>query len=112
MATAGVTRPHPETTRETLGTQTIEGVIAQGTRWTMTYPAGSMGNDGPITVVSEDWFSAELKVSVLSKSSDPRSGESTMKLTNLSQAEPDASLFQVPGDYTIEDAQKPTVITR
>lgn len=78
----------------------------------MTYPAGSMGNDGPITVVSEDWFSAELKVSVLSKSSDPRSGESTMKLTNLSQAEPDASLFQVPGDYTIEDAQKPTVITR
>ena len=110
-ATSGPTdaRPHPQMSRESLGTQNIEGIPADGTRMTTTYPEGFFGNDRPITAVSETWFSPELKMVVLSKISDPRTGESTTKLINISQTEPDPSLFQVPPDYSLVDEQPPVI---
>lgn len=101
--TAPNTRPHPDMARDDLGTQTIEGVLAQGTRMTTTYPEGFLGNDRPVTVVSETWRSPDTGLVVLSKYSDPRSGDSTTELKNLSLNEPDASLFQIPADYTVTD---------
>jgi hypothetical protein len=95
----------PQRTRESLGTQTIEGIVAEGTRMTSVYPPGSIGNDRPITVVTETWRSPELNLTVFSEISDPRSGETTSRLTNISRAEPDAALFQIPPDYEIVDAQ-------
>ena len=95
-------RQRPETTHESLGIQSIEGVTAQGTRTTYVYPVGFFGNDRPITVVDETWMCQDLKRVVLSKTSDPRSGESTTRLTNISRAEPDPALFQVPPDYEIK----------
>jgi len=86
-----------------LGTQTIEGVAAKGSKTTVTIPAGEMGNELPIVITTETWVSPDLKVVVMSKSSDPRMGETTYKLTNLSRAEPDATLFQIPADYTVQD---------
>ncbi len=62
-----------------------------------------MGNDLPIVITTETWYSPDLKVLVMSKSSDPRMGETTYKLTNLSRAEPDPALFQIPADYSIKD---------
>jgi hypothetical protein len=94
---------HPETSNERLGTQTIEGVLAEGTRMTTTYPVGFLGNDRPLTTVTETWTSREIRMPVLTKTSDPRSGESTMKLTNISRAEPDPSLFQPPAGYRVLD---------
>ncbi|HTA47311.1 MAG TPA: hypothetical protein VK789_32935 [Bryobacteraceae bacterium] len=91
----------PRFSHESLGTQTIEGVLAEGSRTTVTYPIGSLGNDKPITTTMESWMSPELKMVVLSKNPDPRNGDSTMRLTNISRAEPDALLFQVPPDYEI-----------
>ena len=93
----------PQTVHEKLENQIIEGVLAAGTRTTTTWPEGSIGNDRPIVSVHEYWRSVELKVPVLNKSSDPRSGERTEKLTNISRSEPDQSLFQPPPDYTIVD---------
>ena len=81
---------------EDLGTQTIEGVSAQGRRETTTIPAGQIGNERPIEIVSETWFSPELHTMVLRKHSDPRIGESTYRLTEIKRVEPDASLFQPP----------------
>jgi hypothetical protein len=81
---------------EDLGTQTIEGVSAQGKRETITIPAGQIGNERPIEIVSETWFSPELHTMVLRKHSDPRQGESTYRLTDIKRNEPDASLFQPP----------------
>jgi hypothetical protein len=69
----------------------------------MTFPEGAIGNDRPITTVTETWMSSDLKTVVLSKSSDPRFGDSTTKLTNIVMAEPDPALFQVPSDYSIMD---------
>lgn len=88
---------------EHLGTQTIEGVSAEGTRTTITIPAGQIGNELPIVTVSERWYSPELQVTVMSTRSDPRTGTTTYKLTNINRAEPSPALFQVPADYTVND---------
>lgn len=87
--------------KEDLGTQTIAGVSAQGTRITHTIPAGQIGNDKAITIVSEHWYSNDLQMVVMSKRSDPRFGDTTYTLTNVQRQEPAASLFAVPPDYTV-----------
>lgn len=92
-----------ETKSESLGQRTIEGVIADGTRTTTVIAAGAIGNAQPITIVSEQWFSEELQVLVLTRHSDPRSGDSTYRLINIVRAEPDRSLFEVPPDYTVKE---------
>lgn len=89
--------------QESLGKQTIEGVEAEGTRSTTTIPAGEMGNEQPINIVAESWYSAELQTVVMSRHSDPRFGESSYRLTNINRSEPAASLFQVPSDYTLKE---------
>lgn len=86
-----------------LGTQTIEGVSAKGKKITHTIAAGQVGNDLPIVITTETWYSPDLKVTVMSKSTDPRMGETTYRLTNISRSEPDPSLFQIPSDYTVKD---------
>jgi hypothetical protein len=97
--------PQPERSHEDLGKQMIEGVMAEGNRTTMTWPVGSQGNDRPLVSVSENWFSQELGLVILNKSTDPRSGEHTLKTQNISRSEPDAMLFRVPGDYKIVDEE-------
>lgn len=86
---------------EPLGTQVIGGLQAEGTRTTVTIPAGQIGNDRPLAVVSERWYSQQLQTVMLLKHSDPRVGNNVYQLTNINQAEPDQSLFQVPPDYTV-----------
>ncbi len=95
---------NPNVKTESLGKQTIEGVVAEGTRTTMTIPAGEMGNEQPLQVVSETWYSPELQAVVLSKRTDPRSGEHTTRMTNLTRSEPSRSLFEVPSEYKLTDA--------
>jgi hypothetical protein len=92
---------------ESLGTQTIEGVTAEGTRSTQTIPAGEIGNTLPLEIVDETWYSHELQITVMTRHRDPRSGETTYRLTNLSRSEPDRSLFEVPADYTVRENKMP-----
>jgi hypothetical protein len=88
-------------TVEQLGVQFMEGVTVEGTRTTATLPAGQIGNEQPINIVSERWFSPDLKVLVMSRQSDPRFGETTYRLTNINRSEPAAELFQVPSDFKV-----------
>ena len=83
--------------------KTIEGVAVEGRKTTTVIPAGQVGNEQPITIVSEQWSSPDLNVLVLTRHSDPRSGESSYRLLNIVRAEPDRSLFMVPADYTVRD---------
>lgn len=99
-------RPRHQT--ESLGADTMEGVLVKGTRTTTTYPVGSVGNDREFSSYNETWFSPDLRLTVRSKNVDPRSGESTTHLTNLSRDEPDASLFQPPADYSVVEEPGPT----
>src|SRR6266446_2722189 len=96
---------------ESLGTQTIDGVNAEGTRTTRTIPAGEIGNESPITVVSERWYSADLQMDVKSTHSDPRFGNTTYTLTNIQRTEPAAALFAVPSGYTIEQGHRGKFLT-
>ena len=95
------------TNKEDLGTQIIEGVSATGTRITFTIPAGQIGNERPIEIVDERWFSKDLEAFVMTRHSDPRSGETVYRLTNINRSEPDRSLFEVPADYQMKDNTGP-----
>jgi hypothetical protein len=88
-------------TRESLGSQNMEGLVVEGTRLTTVIPEGMIGNDRPLKIVTERWYSPELQLFVLSKTSDPRLGDSVTQLTGIQRIEPDPSLFQVPADYKI-----------
>ncbi len=103
--------PNANATTESLGTQSINGLNATGTRITRTIPAGEIGNEQPITVVSERWYSADLQMDVKSTHSDPRFGNTTYTLTNIQRTEPAASLFAVPSDYTIEQGHRGKFLT-
>lgn len=86
---------------EALGTRSIEGVEAVGTRKTTILPAGSVGNEKPIEIIYERWYARELELIIYSRYYDPRYGEQIYRLTDLKRTEPDASLFIVPSDYKI-----------
>ena len=88
--------------QESLGARTIEGVEARGTRTVETIPAGELGNVYPIEIVSERWYSDELQMVLESRHQDPRFGENVYRVTQLSRSEPDAALFQIPADYTVQ----------
>jgi len=92
-------------TTEPLGKQVIEGLEAEGKRTTITIPAGQIGNEQPIVITSEQWYSPELQTIVYSKRDDPMAGTTIYRLTNIVRAEPDPALFQVPPDYTVESPE-------
>ena len=106
------TRPSPgNEVKEQLGKQMIEGVEAEGTRTTVTIPVGEIGNERPIEIVSERWYSPELQLVVMTRHSDPRSGETTYKLTNINRTEPAKTLFEVPAGFTVKEMKfgEPTI---
>lgn len=92
-----------EVQKQSLGTQAINGVNAEGTRITRTIPVGQIGNDKPMQIVFERWYSPDLQIVVKSTRSDPRFGTTTYTLTNVQRAEPAAALFTVPADYTVKE---------
>jgi hypothetical protein len=92
--------------KESLGNQLIEGVSADGTRVTKTIPAGAIGNERPIDIVSERWYSSDLHVVVMSKQTNPMVGETTYRLTNINRSEPTHSLFEVPADYKLDQGME------
>lgn len=101
----GVMKKDAKNTKtESLGKQTIEGVECEGTRSTTTIAAGEIGNELPIEIVFERWYSPELQTVVMSKQSDPRFGENTYRLTNINRSEQPHTLFEVPADYTLQEA--------
>lgn len=84
---------------KSLGTREFDGIKADGTITSHTIPAGQIGNERPIVVTSERWFSPELFIVVYAKTSDPRAGETVYRITNVKRGEPSADLFKVPADY-------------
>jgi hypothetical protein len=88
---------------EALGKQMIEGVNADGTRFSTTLETGAVGNDRPIQMVNERWYSSELQTVLMTKHSDPRTGEEIFRLTNISRTEPGSDLFQVPANYQLQE---------
>ena len=88
---------------ERLASRLMEGLRVDGRRMTTTIAAGTIGNDLPITIVSEEWMSPDLQVLVMTQRTDPRSGDSTYRLVDVVRSEPDASLFEVPSEYVVKE---------
>jgi hypothetical protein len=88
---------------EALPARTIEGVRVEGRRMTTTIAAGAIGNEWPITIVSEEWTSPDLQLLVLTDRKDPRNGDSSYKLQGIQRGDPSPSLFQVPSDYEVRE---------
>ena len=88
--------------QESLGKRSVEGVEAEGTRETVTIPAGEIGNERAIEIVNERWYSNELQTVVMTRHSDPRFGETVYRLTNINRGEQPKTLFEVPGDYAVK----------
>jgi hypothetical protein len=97
---------------ESLGKRSIEGVVAEGTRTTWTIPPGEIGNERPIDIVSERWYSKELQTVVMTRQSDPRAGETVYKLANLQRGDPARQLFDVPPDYTVVTEEVPRMMRK
>jgi hypothetical protein len=93
---------------EDLGAKEIEGFTAWGIRSSDTTPAGKIGNEKPIVKVDEIWWCKDLQAVLVSIYDDPLYGRRTMRLTNIQVGEPDPRLFQIPSDYTVRDAAKPS----
>jgi hypothetical protein len=87
---------------ESLGTQTINGILAEGTRTTHIIPAGQIGNEKALQVVSERWYSADLQIVLKSTRTDPRTGTTTYTISSIQRTEPAAALFAVPAGYSVQ----------
>jgi hypothetical protein len=90
-------------TRESLGTKYIDNYPVVGTLETMTMAAETVGNDQPIALSREFWYSSDLKTNLAVTRKDPRDGTQAVTLAILSRNEPDASIFTVPAAYGIVD---------
>ncbi|MEH6458755.1 hypothetical protein [Chitinimonas sp. JJ19] len=95
--------PESGAARKSLGSKEIEGVKAEGSQLVRIIPAGRIGNEKPIQIVTERWYAPELKVVLATQTRDPRSGESSYKLTKLKRSEPASDLFKPPADYKVRD---------
>jgi hypothetical protein len=91
-------------TTDIMGPQVVNGVMATGTRTTVTIGKGQIGNDRDIKTITERWVSKDLNLLIKSLYSDPRFGDTNYQLTQIVAKEPDAALFQIPSDYTVEES--------
>ena len=94
-------------TREELGKGNVSGVEVTGTRETRVIGAGVIGNDQPISITKEFWYSPQLGLNMLVKRSDPRVGTQTFTVTEVSLSEPDPKYFQVPARFKVVDVRSP-----
>lgn len=99
-------RPQPTITTEDLGTKTIQGLETTGKRKTTIVPVGRSGNSAPITKTYEVWTSADMGLVFKQVWNDPRSGERTVELKDLSRVDPDPALFRPPAGYAVKDAKE------
>jgi hypothetical protein len=90
-------------TREDIGHQVILGVDTVGTRETVTYNPGAIGNDQKINLTREYWYADQLGINLLSKRTDPSFGTQLFTITDITLSEPDAELFELPKDFKIVD---------
>jgi len=97
--------PQGKGEHRSLGTRDFDGVKADGTETRHTIPAGEIGNEKPIVITTERWFSPELQLVVYARTRDPRAGETIYRLANLRRGEPPAELFRVPADYSRRESR-------
>ncbi len=90
-----------------LGSSVMDGVEVHGFRSILRIPANSSGTGSPVVVTNEYWYSEELHINIVTKHNDPRTGQLTVKVTQINVNEPGADLFAIPPDYKLVDMTPP-----
>jgi hypothetical protein len=99
-------------TREVLGNKMVNNVETVGTRETSTINAGVFGNNNPIVVVKEFWYSPVLGINVIEKRQDPRFGDQNFTVSDIILGEPDTRLFQMPANFKVLDLRTPIGVSK
>jgi hypothetical protein len=99
--------PHQEdrVQSEPLGTMSVAGVTAEGTRTRRTIPAGAIGNALPIEIVTELWHSPELQTIVAATIQNPLRANLSFRLRSLNRVEPPAGIFEVQAERVVQPEQ-------
>jgi hypothetical protein len=97
---AGSSLPQNEFTKEEdLGVHDMEGVQVRGVGQTQIISAESSGTGKEIVITDEHWYSDDLRIYLMIKHSDPRRETVTMRVAQVTRAEPEPALFEVPAGY-------------
>lgn len=83
----------------------IAGIKATGQLRSYEIPAGELGNRNPIVVSDETWYAPELRITLSSKHSDPRTGDALFRVENIKREEPAPALFLLPADYAVTEVK-------
>ena len=94
-------------TRRDLPPREIDGIKATGQLRSYEIPAREVGNRNAIVVSDETWYAPELRITLSSKHSDPRTGDAVFRIENLKREEPAPALFVLPADYTVKEIAAP-----
>jgi hypothetical protein len=84
---------------EDLGVHEIDGVSTHGVRETQTIPAQSSGSGKEVVITDEYWYSQDLRINLIMRHSDPRTGSVTMTVTHIARTDPDPARFAIPEGY-------------
>jgi hypothetical protein len=84
------------------GQQMIDGLSATCGHTEKSIPAGAIGNDRAIVVVSERCWSRRLKLLLSSQVHDPVQGDVAFRLSAIRTVDPEPRLFSVPAGYRVE----------
>jgi hypothetical protein len=88
------------TKEEDLGNKVIEGLPVHGVRQSQTIPAENNGNSGKGALITDEyWYSEDLRINLVLKHNDPRTGGVVMTVTGIKRSEPDPARFEIPAGY-------------
>lgn len=97
---------NPNLVHTDLGTRSIEGLDAVGSRESITIPPGAMGNSTPLERSKEFWYSPQLGLNLRVLRVDPLHGEQSFQVTDLTLQEPDPQRFVLPPNCKIVDLRR------
>lgn len=87
------------TIKEDLGVHEVGGVPAHGVRETQKIPGDGNGAGNEITVTDEYWYSDDLRINLMIRHNDPRTGAVKMTVGQIQRPEPEPALFEIPAGY-------------
>jgi hypothetical protein len=92
--------------RKNLASDVIYGLNVIGTRETVAFRGGWPAEQWQVST-QEFWFAPDLGVNLSATSKVPIEGTQVVRVSELSRAEPDPAMFQIPANFVVEDHRQP-----
>jgi hypothetical protein len=87
------------TDQEDLGARDIDGEPAHGVRERQRIPADASGTGKELVITDEYWYSESLRIDLMVRHSDPRTGSINLTVNQITHTEPDPAFFEIPPGY-------------